>query len=218
MRHIRSGAQALISRPPIPYISPVRRITHPLLILLAIVFLVEAWLWRRLEPLVESIVAWFPLRPVKAWVAGFVRKLPPFATLIVFAVPAAVLFPLKLAGLWLLAHKYWFAAGMILVLAKLIGLGVTAFVFEVTRPKLLQMAWFRWVYERVLIGLDWAHALVAPIRERIRRLLALFRSEQSGRMLRLMWRIRRRMNRERKAARRALSAGATGAVRPAPTP
>ena len=47
-----------------------------------------------LEPLVEAVVAWFPLRPVKAWVAGFVRKLPPAATLVVFAVPAAVLFPL----------------------------------------------------------------------------------------------------------------------------
>jgi hypothetical protein len=211
-------AQALISRAPISYISPVRRITHPLLVLLAIIFLVEAWLWRRLEPLVEAVVAWFPLRPVKAWVAGFVRKLPPAATLIVFVVPAVVLFPLKFVGLWLLAHKYWFSAGMILVLAKLVGLGVTAFVFEVTRPKLLQMAWFRWVYERVLMGLAWAHALVAPIRERIRRLLALFRSEQSGRVLRLLWRIRRRMNRERKAARRALSAGATRAVRPAQTP
>jgi hypothetical protein len=133
-------------------------------------------------------------------------------------VPAAVLFPLKLAGLWLLAHKYWFAAGMILVLAKLIGLGVTAFVFEVTRPKLLQMAWFRWVYERVLMGLDWAHRLVDPIKQRIKRLFRLFRSEQSGRLLRLMWRIRRRKNRERKAARGALSAGATGAVRPVRMP
>jgi hypothetical protein len=211
-------AQALISRPPIPYISAVRRITHPLLVLLAIVFLVEAWLWRHLEPLVEAVVAWFPLRPVKAWVAGFVRKLPPAATLVVFAVPAAVLFPLKFVGLWLLAHKYWFSAGMILVLAKLIGLGVTAFVFEVTRPKLLQMAWFRWVYGRVLIGLDWAHRLVDPIKQRIKRLFRLFRSEQSGRLLRLMWRIRRRMNRERRAAKRALSAGATRVVRPARMP
>ena len=208
----------LISGPPVSYICAVRRITHPLLVLLAIVFLIEAWLWRRLEPLVESIVAWIPLRAVKAWLAGFIRKLPPAATLIVFLVPAAVLFPLKLAGLWLLAHKYWFAAGMTLVLAKLIGLGVTAFVFELTKTKLLQMAWFRWVYERVLIGLDWAHRLVAPIRERLRRLLRLFRSEQSGRVLRLLWRIRRRMRRDRKAARRALSAGATGAVRTAPTP
>ena len=65
--------------------------------------------------------------------------------------------------------------------AKLIGVGVTAFVFEVTRPKLLQMAWFRWLYERVLIGLAWAHGLAAPIRDRIRRLLHCFaRSSSAG--------------------------------------
>jgi hypothetical protein len=196
----------------------VRRITHPLLVLLAIIFLIEAWLWRHLQPLVESLVAWLPLRAVKAWVAGFVRKLPPTATLIVFIVPAGLLFPLKIVGLWLLAHKYWFTAAMTLLLAKLVGLGVTAFVFEVTRPKLLQMAWFRWLYERVLMGLGWAHALVAPIRERIRRIVRLFRSEQSGRLLRLLWRIRCRMNRERKAERRALSAGATGAARSVQAP
>jgi hypothetical protein len=196
----------------------VRRITHPLLVLLAIIFLFEAWLWRRLGPIVEALVAWIPMRAVKARLAGLIRTLPPAATLVVFAVPVAVLFPLKLVGLWLLANKYWFTAGMILVLAKLVGVAVTAFVFEVTRPKLLQMAWFRWVYERVLIGLDWAHALVAPIKEQVRRLLRLFRSEQSGRALRLLWRIRRRMSRERKAARRALSASATGAARPAQTP
>jgi hypothetical protein len=196
----------------------VRRITHPLLILLAIIFLIEAWLWRRLEPIVETVVGWIPLRAVKARIGGLIRKLPPAATLIVFAVPVAVLFPLKLLGLWLLAHKYWFAAGAILVLAKLVGVAVTAFVFEATKPKLLQMPWFRWLYEHVLVWLDWAHELVAPIKDRIVRLLRLFRSEQSGRALRLLWRIRRRMSRERKAAGRALSAGATGAVRPIRTP
>jgi len=171
----------------------VRRLTRPLLILLAIVFLIEAWLWRHLEPIVERLVALIPLRGVKAWVAGTVRKLPPAATLIVFVVPVIVLFPLKLVGLWLLAHKQWFAAGMVIVFAKLVGLAVTAFVFEVTKPKLLKLGWFRWLYDRVLIWLDWAHELVAPIRQRIRRTLHVFRPRHAARSLRLLWRIRRRM-------------------------
>ena len=116
----------------------MRRLTRPLLILLAIVFLIEAWLWRHLEPVVAWIVARIPLRAVKAWLAGGIRKLPPAATLVVFIVPVAVLFPFKLLGLWLLAHKHWIAASIVLVLAKLVGVAVTAFVFEVTKPKLLQ--------------------------------------------------------------------------------
>src|SRR3954465_225210 len=142
----------------------MRRLTRPLLILLAIVFLIEAWLWRHLEPVVESIVARIPLRAVKARIAGAVRKLPPAATLIVFIVPVAMLFPFKLLGLWLLAHKQWIAASIVLVLAKLVGVAITAFVFEVTKPKLLKLGWFRWLYERVLAWLNWAHHLVAPIK------------------------------------------------------
>ena len=116
----------------------MRRLTRPLLILLAIVFLIEAWLWRHLEPIVEWIVARIPLRAVKAWIAGAIRKLPPAATLVVFIVPVVALFPFKLLGLWLLANQQWIGATVVLVLAKLVGVAITAFVFEVTKPKLLQ--------------------------------------------------------------------------------
>ena len=196
----------------------MRRITRPFLILLAIVFLIEAWLWRHLEPIVERVVAWLPLRAIKARLAGMIRKLPPAATLVVFVVPVAALSPLKVLGLWLLGHKYWIAATGVLVFAKLVGLAVTAFVFEVTRPKLLQLRWFRWLYEHVLVWLDCAHRLVAPIRQRIRRLLRILRGKQTGRALRLLWRIRRRMNGERRAPAASLSADAARAVRAPQTP
>ena len=178
----------------------MRRLARPLLILLAIIFLVEAWLWSRLEPVVASIVARIPLRAVKARIAGTIRKLPPAATLIVFVVPVAALFPLKLLGFWLLAQQQWLAAGVALILAKLVGVAVTAFVFEMTRPKLLQLAWFRWLYQHVLVWLAWAHRLVAPTRRRVRKLLRMMRSKRTLRALRLLWRIRRRMRADRKSA------------------
>ena len=196
----------------------MRRLTRPLLILLAIVFLIEAWLWRHLEPVVERIVALIPLRAVKARLTGMIRTMPPPAALVVFIVPAILLFPLKLAGLWLLAHKHWIAAGLVLVFAKLVGLAVTAFVFEVTKPKLLQMAWFRWLYERVLMGLDWAHRLADPVKRRIKRLLRIFRPKRAGRAMRLLWRIRRRVQREKREARLATRADAPRGARTAQSP
>ncbi len=68
--------------------------------------------------------------------------------MIVFVVPPIVLFPIKIAGLWLLAHGHWVLALGTLVLAKLAGVGVAAFIFDATKPKLLQMDWFRWCYEK----------------------------------------------------------------------
>ena len=94
-------------------------------------------------------------------------------------------------------------------------MGVTAFMFEVTRPKLLQLGWFRWLYEHVLVWLDWAHEMVDPIRRRVRRSLRIFRPQQAGRALRLLCRIRRRM---RAARRDAMLAGSdTNARRAART-
>src|SRR5689334_16968365 len=54
---------------------------------IAVIFVLEAWLWDRLEPIVEHVVAWLPLRWLKAMVAEQVEDLSPPATLFVFAVP-----------------------------------------------------------------------------------------------------------------------------------
>lgn len=193
----------------------MRRLTRPLLILIAIVFLIEAWLWRHLGPVVVRVVARIPLRAVKAWTAGALRKLPPPAALVVFIVPVVALFPFKLLGLWLLANQQWLGATVVLVFAKLVGVAITAFVFEVTKPKLLKMAWFRWLYEHVMAWLDWAHRLVDPTKHRIRRLIRVLRAKQTGRALRLLWRIRRRVQAARRAAKVGLSANAADAARSA---
>jgi hypothetical protein len=196
----------------------VRRITHPLLILLAIVFLVEAWLWSHLEPVVAWIVGIIPLRRLKALLKRFLEWLPPAAALIAFAVPGLLLFPLKLAAVWLITKQYWFAAGAVFLFAKLAGLGVAAFIFEVTKPQLLQMPWFRWLYGRVLVWLDWAHGLTDPIKERLLRLSRLLAPGRGGRALRLLWRIRRRMNAARGGAGFAVNAEAARAAQSAQAP
>src|SRR6201994_4926914 len=108
----------------------LRRLLQPLWVLLAVIFLIEAWLWDRLEPIVAWFVAKFPLQAFKQWLADRVDTLSPAMTLIVFAVPLIPLFPLKLVGFWLLTHEYWFSAVLTLIFAKFLGVGVTAFVFD----------------------------------------------------------------------------------------
>src|SRR5262249_7217580 len=104
----------------------LRRLLQPLWVLLAIVFLIGAWLWDHLEPIVARVVALIPLRAFKQWLAERVDSLSPAMTLIVFIVPVLPLFPLKLAGLWLLANEYWASAIFTILFAKLLGVGVTA--------------------------------------------------------------------------------------------
>jgi hypothetical protein len=163
----------------------MRRLLQPFWVLLAVIFLIEAWLWDHLEPIVARIVARIPLRAFKQWLSERVDTLTPAMTLIVFAVPVIPLFPLKLVGLWLLAHEYWVSAG------------VTAFIFDVTRTKLLQMAWFKKVYEFIMSMRAKAAALVQPIKQRIREILRGDGDSWSSRTLRLIQRFRKSVHEAR---------------------
>ena len=177
----------------------MRRLLRPLLILLALLFLLEAWLWTHLEPIVAWVVAAIPLERLKARIAAAIGRLSPTATLIVFTVPFVVLFPLKFLEFWFLAHRHWTGAILTLIAAKLLGLGVTAFIFGAARPKLLQMPWFRSFYEWALWLLERAHALVDPLKSRIKIWLRMVSPARAGRSLRLFRRIRRRMQGTRAA-------------------
>jgi hypothetical protein len=170
----------------------LRRILQPLWVLLALIFLIEAWLWDHLEPIVARVVAWIPLRAFKLWLAERVDTLSPAMTLVVFIVPVIPLFPLKMFGLWLLANEYWVSAVVILVFAKFLGVGVAAFVFDVTRPKLLQMAWFEKLYDWVMVLRAKARAIVDPITLRIKQAMGV--AGGSSRLLRMVQQFRKRVH------------------------
>ena len=185
----------------------MRRLLKPLWVLLALVFLFEAWLWEHLRPLVAWLVSLIAWDRLKARVAGTIEHLPPYPTLLVFLIPVILLFPLKLLGLWMLAHGSWLGAMAVLAAAKIVSMGVTAFIFDITRPKLLQLPWFRRFYEHMLVWLAKAHALIDPIklrmraaiartltplRRRMRRLYWLMKPGRSGRFFRRIVRLRRR--------------------------
>ncbi|MCG2629996.1 hypothetical protein L6654_25550 [Bradyrhizobium sp. WYCCWR 13023] len=169
----------------------LRRLLQPVWVLLAIIFLIEAWLWDHLEPIVARVVALIPLARVKQWLADRVDALSPAMTLIVFVVPIIPLFPLKLIGLWLLTHEYWLTGVSTFLFAKMLGVGVTAFVFDVTRDKLLEMHWFERLYELVLRLRAKATEIVDPVKSRIRELVKGNGEGWSSRTLRLIQRFRK---------------------------
>ena len=95
--------------------------------------------------------------------------------------PVLLLLPLKFLGLWMLAHGSWLEALGVLAFAKMVSVGVTAFIFDVTQPKLMQLAWFRWLYDCVVAGLAWAHGLIDPIKRRLRSWLRMWGPRRAGR-------------------------------------
>ena len=169
-----------------------RYLLRPLWVLLALLFLIEAWLWDHLQPLVARFVALIPLDRLKRAIARLVVSLPPWAVLFVFAIPFLAMLPLKFLEVYFLAKRNWLGAAFVIVFVKLVGLGVSAFIFDLTRDKLMQMAWFRRVYAWFMWARDWAHAQTEPIRARIRQLVWLMKPHRAGTFLRRLMRLRRR--------------------------
>jgi len=172
---------------------PLRVIVRGFWVVLAVLFLIEAWLWSHLEPVVERLVALIPLEGLKAALVRLIASLSPQATLVVFAIPFFLLMPVKFLEVWLIVTQQWIAATVVLVLAKLVGVGLTAFIFEATKDKLLQMAWFRRVYDFFIWLRAWAHRKVDPIMRRIRKWRRVLSHFHSGRFAVRLLRVRRRM-------------------------
>ena len=177
----------------------MRRWLRPLWVVLALLFLLEAWLWDHLEPVVARIVNLVPWGRVKAWLRLMIEGLPPWAALGVFIIPLLLLLPLKFLEVFFFARRQWIAAGLVLIAAKLLGIGVTAFVFDATRGKLLQMVWFARMFDWFMWARRWAHEITKPVRERVRQLVWLFKPQRAGRVLRLLLKLRRRAYRSRPA-------------------
>jgi hypothetical protein len=186
----------------------MRQLARPFWVAVALLFLFEAWLWDSLEPVVRRIVGVIPWGRIKPAFVRLVEGLTPQATLVVFAIPFVVLLPVKFLEFWLLAHHRWFAAIGVLVAVKIVGLGLTAFIIEATRDKLLQMGWFRRLYEFFTWARDWAHQKTEPVKRQLRawsqetidpvvRNLRRWRGvaggRRSGRLFQRVTRIRRRM-------------------------
>jgi hypothetical protein len=89
------------------------------------------------------------------------------------------------------------SAVLTIIFAKFLGVGVAAFIFDVTRPKLLEMQWFETLYEFIIALRAKAAALVDPVKLRIRRALRGAGDGWSARMLRLIQRFRKSVHEAR---------------------
>ena len=125
--------------------------------LLAIIIVFEEWGWRPLAAALASLARLAPVARLEAGIAG----LPPYPALIVFAGPSILVFPLKLASLWLIADGQVVLATLLFSGAKIVGTALLARIFQLTQPALMRLAWFAWTYETVM---PWKAALVARVR------------------------------------------------------
>ena len=179
-----------------------RLVGAPFVVLAAVIILLEDWLWDDLARFAAAIGR----LPVFRQIEGFIVGLPPYAALGFFAVPSTLLIPVKLAALYLVAHGHAFVGLLIVVGAKVAGTALVARLFTLTRPKLLRIAWFAWVYERFIafktriyeaIKATAVYKAAHQMHLRVRKALKLWMARRKG-FLRRRWNAALKLSRQTK--------------------
>ena len=123
-------------------------------LLLALIIVFEEWGWRPLSALIARLAE---LRPI-ARLEMRIRALPPWPTLGVFLLPSLLFLPLKLAALWLIGGGHVLSATLLFAFAKVVGTALYARIFQLTQPRLMELAWFARLYNWFI---PWKEVLVA---------------------------------------------------------
>lgn len=124
---------------------------------LALLILFEEWGWDALQHALLRLFERLGLH----WLEPRIRALPPYAALGLFALPALLLLPVKLAALWFIGAGHVVLGTLVIVAAKVLGTAIVARLFTLTQPALMRLAWFAALHRR---WITWKTALLAQVR------------------------------------------------------
>ena len=142
---------------------------------LALILMFYEWGWQSLA----HVFDWLAKLPLWRAMENGIRRLPPWAALVLFALPTATLLPVKLAALWLIAQGHEIAGVVLILTAKIVGTAVVARLFSLTQPALLRLAWFAAFYRWLIPWKDaWINAIRASWPWRMGRVMK-FRAKRA---------------------------------------
>jgi hypothetical protein len=179
-----------------------RLVAAPFVLLAAVIILLEDWLWDDLARFAAAIGR----LPVFRQIEVFLVSLPPYAALAFFAVPSTLLIPVKLIALYFVGHGHAVAGLLIVIGAKVVGTALVARLFTLTRPNLLRIAWFAWIYERFIAFKARVYAAIKATRTyrtahqlhlRVRLALKVWLGKRRG-FLRRRWNAALKLSRQTK--------------------
>ena len=123
----------------------------------ALVLIFGEWGW---EPLARGMNRLARL-PVWSQLETLVRRLPPYAALLVLCVPMLTLLPVKLLAVYWMTRGHTVLGLLVVLAAKVVGTAVAARLFQLTQPALMQLGWFRRWYPRWLV---WKDGVIAQVK------------------------------------------------------
>lgn len=130
-----------------------RLLSIPLAALGVIAMLVEEFLWDMLVALGN----WAGSLGIMRGAEVYLRSLPPLAAGLALVAPAALIFPVKVLAVYVMATGHIGIGMVVLIGAKVFGTALVARIYTVCEPQLMTMPRFVWIRGRVLDAKNWAH-------------------------------------------------------------
>jgi hypothetical protein len=128
-------------------------------ILAALWIFLEEWVWDAMQ----ACMAWIGKLPGVRWCEARIAELPPYAALVAFLIPGAILVPFKLLAFWLIARGHALLGLEVFIVAKIVGTAFLARIFALTRPTLLTIGWFARFYAAFTAWRDRLYAYVKSL-------------------------------------------------------
>ena len=125
--------------------------------IIVLVILFEEWGW---EPL-QRLIARMAQLPILRSIEKRIKTLPPYPALVVFAFSGIPLIPLKILAGFAFTNGHYFFGATTFVLAKVLGTAILARIFTLTKPTLMQLAWFAQLYNWFI---PWKSSVIAYAR------------------------------------------------------
>jgi len=132
---------------------------------LAVAFLFETWVWRKLVALAGVLAALLPWVKFRDAARRFIARAPAFVAVVLFGVPLLVAEGGAFISVVTMATGHVFAGVALYVLMKIFGLFLIPVIFEITREKLMTLPWFVFLYEKFEALHAMVARFVAPYRE-----------------------------------------------------
>ena len=132
------------------------------LLVLAMVFLMLAWIWDGLIAIARFLVGLIPWTRFKRAFVALVDFLPAPAVLLFFLVPLLIIEPLLFVATVAIAMGYMVSGAIAWIVLKILALGVLPAIFDLTQHRLMTMPWFARSYAKVMAFHHYAHQIVAP--------------------------------------------------------
>jgi hypothetical protein len=137
---------------------------------LALLFLLETWVWRKLVALARYVAALLPWERFRDAARRAMNRLPAIFSVALFGAPLIVSEFGAFASVVMMATGHVVVGMGLYVAMKIFGLLLVPVIFEITRERLLALPWFAYLYVRFEALHALAHRFVAPYREAALRL------------------------------------------------